>query len=334
MGNIYLGFIGTYTKKKSDGIYRILFDSEYGKFLEVSLAYNIENPTYLSLSKDNKTLFSIHGNNSEGGLCSFNINNLNLEKLHCISDSTKPPCFISNSNNYLFTSNYHEGIVNVYSLINDFDFNLIKTLNTTLKDSSKMHFSALSPNNKLLATCNLSLDKISMYKSDDFTKLYSITLTNNSGPRHIEFHSKLNIIYVLTEITAEIFTIEYDDWGFNIIDVLSLYDDSPIQFEGAAIHMHPSNKFVYVSERKKNCITCCSILKDGTLKLESQFFLSNFNPRDFNFTPDGEWLIVASLLDDKLSSYKVDTSTGKIHYTSDEIIVPEPTCVIFNKNIS
>ena len=69
--------------------------------------------------------------------------------------------------------------------------------------------------------------------------MYSITLKNNSGPRHLVFHNSLNIVYVLTELTAEIFTLEFDDWGFNIIDNFSIYKDSREDFEGAAIHIHP-----------------------------------------------------------------------------------------------
>ncbi|WP_278690596.1 hypothetical protein [Clostridium baratii] len=41
MREIFLGFIGTYTKKDSKGLYKFLFDSKIGKFLETNLAFNI-----------------------------------------------------------------------------------------------------------------------------------------------------------------------------------------------------------------------------------------------------------------------------------------------------
>lgn len=168
-----------------------------------------------------------------------------------------------------------------------------------------------------------------MYNTTDFTKLYSITLKNNSGPRHLVFHNSLNIVYVLTELTAEIFTLEFDDWGFNIIDNFSIYKESREDFEGAAIHIHPSNKYIYVSERKRNSISCYKILKDGTLSLVDTYYLDISHPRDFTFTPDGKWIIIASLLENKLTSYEIDLSSGSILSLSDEIKVPEPTCVIF-----
>ncbi|AIY82356.1 lactonase, 7-bladed beta-propeller family protein [Clostridium baratii str. Sullivan] len=334
MREIFLGFIGTYTKKDSNGLYKFLFDSKIGKFLETNLAFNIENPTYISLNSKSNVLFSIQGDNLEGGICSFKINNMNLYKVYMTSDSLKPPCYISNNDNFLFSANYHEGIVNIYEILDDLSFKLVRSLNTKLKDSSKMHFAGLSPNNNFLATCNLSLNKISMYNTTDFTKLYSITLKNNSGPRHLVFHNSLNIVYVLTELTAEIFTLEFDDWGFNIIDNFSIYKESREDFEGAAIHIHPSNKYIYVSERKRNSISCYKILKDGTLSLVDTYYLDISHPRDFTFTPDGKWIIIASLLENKLTSYEIDLSSGSILSLSDEIKVPEPTCVIFtNKAI-
>ena len=320
----FLGFIGTYTKKASNGLYRFLFDSNIGKFSEVNLAFSIKNPTYISLNSKSNVLFSIQGDNLEGGICSFKINNMNLDKIYMTSDSLKPPCYISNNDKFLFSANYHEGIVNIYEILEDLSFKPVRSLNTKLKESSKMHFAGLSPNNKFLATCNLALNKISMYNTTDFTKLYSITLKNNSGPRHLVFHNSLNIVYVLTELTAEIFTLEFDDWGFNIIDNFSIYKDSRENFEGAAIHIHPSNKY----------ISCYKILKDGTLSLVDTYYLDISHPRDFTFTPDGKWIIIASLLENKLTSYEIDLSSGSILSLSDEIKVPEPTCVIFtNKTI-
>ena len=48
-------YIGTYTKKESQGIYKIEL-SEEGTVLEVASVAKVENPTYLALSSDNKNL--------------------------------------------------------------------------------------------------------------------------------------------------------------------------------------------------------------------------------------------------------------------------------------
>ena len=51
-------YIGTYTKKESQGIYKIEL-SEEGTVLEVASVAKVENPTYLALSSNNKNLYSV-----------------------------------------------------------------------------------------------------------------------------------------------------------------------------------------------------------------------------------------------------------------------------------
>ena len=50
----YTGYIGTYTKGDSKGIYSFTLDTAAKKLGEVSVAAALDNPTYLNLSKDNR----------------------------------------------------------------------------------------------------------------------------------------------------------------------------------------------------------------------------------------------------------------------------------------
>ena len=51
--NKYL-FIGTYTQKTSEGIYVYKFNTKTGDFKPVSIAKNIKNPSFLTISSDKK----------------------------------------------------------------------------------------------------------------------------------------------------------------------------------------------------------------------------------------------------------------------------------------
>ena len=55
----YQGFIGTYTKGESEGIYSFVFDSEKEQIVDIKLAAEVNNPTYLTISKDNQYLYSV-----------------------------------------------------------------------------------------------------------------------------------------------------------------------------------------------------------------------------------------------------------------------------------
>ncbi|GBF10736.1 6-phosphogluconolactonase [Tepidibacillus sp. HK-1] len=50
----FLGYIGTYTKGDSEGIYSFTLNTEAEKIEHIKVADKIENPTYLSISKNNQ----------------------------------------------------------------------------------------------------------------------------------------------------------------------------------------------------------------------------------------------------------------------------------------
>ena len=52
-------------------------------------------------------------------------------------------------------------------------------------------------------------------------------------------------------------------------------------------------------------------------------------PRDFNITPEGDYLIVANQNSDSLISYRLDEKTGLAEFTGYSAVVEEPVCVTF-----
>ncbi|HEY2420619.1 MAG TPA: beta-propeller fold lactonase family protein, partial [Neobacillus sp.] len=55
----YIGYIGTYTKGESKGIYSFSLDTEAQTINQVKIAAQLENPTYLTIDKDNRYLYSV-----------------------------------------------------------------------------------------------------------------------------------------------------------------------------------------------------------------------------------------------------------------------------------
>ena len=113
-------YIGTYTKKESQGIYKIEL-SEEGRVLEVASVAKVENPTYLALSSDNKNLYSVSKTEGKGSVTSFRVlEDGRLEELTSVQKEGNPPCYVevSHDDKYLLSANYHTGTVDSYS-IND-----------------------------------------------------------------------------------------------------------------------------------------------------------------------------------------------------------------------
>jgi len=57
--NMFIGFIGTYTKGESKGIYSFTLDTKKAKIEDIKLAAQLENPTYVNISKDNRFLYAV-----------------------------------------------------------------------------------------------------------------------------------------------------------------------------------------------------------------------------------------------------------------------------------
>jgi len=73
VANPFIGYIGTYTKGESKGIYKFTLDTEKKELSEAKVAAELDNPTYVAISKDNQNLYSVVKDGNSGGLAVFSI---------------------------------------------------------------------------------------------------------------------------------------------------------------------------------------------------------------------------------------------------------------------
>jgi 6-phosphogluconolactonase len=96
----------------------------------------------------------------------------------------------------------------------------------------------------------------------------------------------------------------------------------------AEIVLHPSGKFLYVSNRGHNSIATFSW--DGA-KLSPVGWTGDGikTPRNFNVTPDGKWMLVASQDGDSVKVFEIDPNSGLPKQTATVVEVGKPVCVKF-----
>ncbi|GAA3328230.1 hypothetical protein GCM10020331_071350 [Ectobacillus funiculus] len=70
----FVGYIGTYTKEGSKGIYKFTLDTEARTMSQVELAATLDNPTYVTISQDNQYLYSVVKDGDLGGAAVYSIN--------------------------------------------------------------------------------------------------------------------------------------------------------------------------------------------------------------------------------------------------------------------
>ena len=115
-------FVGTYSKRNSDGIYLIDFDESNGKFELINSfgEQSPSNPSFLATDIHNKYLYSVgeSGSPNPGVVVSYSINNNNLEKINEEFTNGDNPCHlaVNSKNDYLVAVNYSSGDFSTYSL--------------------------------------------------------------------------------------------------------------------------------------------------------------------------------------------------------------------------
>lgn len=347
--NLTVGFIGTYTKNKSKGIYRMIFDSDSGNIEKVNLAYEIENPTYLSIDTDRHILYSTCKFGDQAGVSSFKYWQEENE-LHLINNylsEEKTPCHVSISKNkqILISSNYHENKMAVYKTLDGLILNspMVGThsgcsINASRQEKPHIHCSMFTHDENYIMSVDLGIDKM-MLSTIDADKLIhkddiSYSFPAGTGPRHVTYtKSNPYYYYVLSELTSEIFVFKYnaksDTPLKNIQTLSSLPSNYTGEKSGAAIRIHMNNKFLYTSDRGNNSISLFLIDQNtGNLKYMNTISCKGKSPRDFQLDPSGKFLLCANENSDDISIFSIDEINGTLKFIKSEI-VPTPTCIEF-----
>lgn len=69
----YRGYIGTYTKADSEGIYTFELDTEKKALSTPKPAAKLGSPTYLNIAKDNEMLYAVVKDGDNGGVAAYRV---------------------------------------------------------------------------------------------------------------------------------------------------------------------------------------------------------------------------------------------------------------------
>ena len=138
-------YLGTYTKRGSKGVYSVTLNKETEQLESLTLETTIDNPTYLSYSKNNQLLFAV-GKGDE--LCGISANNANvspLERLASYDDQQAVPSYIryNEKKGDVLTANYHGGFVELYYY--DKETKSFTSIDKKIHTGSSVHANQTSP---------------------------------------------------------------------------------------------------------------------------------------------------------------------------------------------
>lgn len=339
--------IGTYTSGGSDGIYVYKFNTETGDNSFVS-SVKTSNPSFLVVSPGNKYVYAVN-EDAPGHVTSFvfnRSNNMLLQKNQQPSQGMHP-CYITidKTGKWVVVGNYSSGTVAVYPVNKDGSLGKPtdsvqhegSSVNSERQEAAHVHATVLNKNNKTLYVPDLGLDKVMMYNLDtkkgklkEFEPPFVMTEAG-TGPRHIDLHPNGKYAYLMEELTGAVSAYKIEKNGD--LSLIQNISGLPRDFNGtigsADIHVSPDGKFLYCSNRgESNTIGIFSIDQStGELKwIDHQSTLGK-TPRNFNFDPSGNFLLVANQNSDEIIIFKRDKQTGLLTDTGKRINVSKPVCL-------
>ena len=345
--------VGTYTTGKGEGIYVYTFDAKNAGADFVSVA-KTKNPSYLAISPDKRKVYAVNetqdttGSIIGGAVTAFSFDTATgtLTELDKQLSGGKDPCYVSvtKTGKYVFAGNYSSGTLAVFPVRSDGSLDSASQViahsgtgpNKQRQEGPHVHSTVLSPDNNYLFVPNLGIDKVMIYRVNKTTGKLTPAPTpfakteGGSGPRHFDFAPNNKFAYLVEEMAGNVVAYHYDNGKLTQVQSISLLPKDFTGDVGAAdVHVSKDGKFLYCSDRgTANNITIFKInAATGKLTLIGFQPVLGKTPRNFNFDPTGNFLLVANQQSDEVVIFKINKQTGLLTDTGKRISLPNPVCI-------
>jgi 6-phosphogluconolactonase len=353
----YFAFIGTYTSKTDGkGIYSFHFDSSSGRLSSLALAATTQDPSFLTVTSNDKYLYAVNelsefSGKKSGAVTSYSLDSKSgkLTQLNQVPSGGADPCYVSfdKSGKYLLVANYTGGSVAAFPVAPDGRIGAVSAFvqhtgagpNKERQEGPHTHYIATSADDRFVFVVDLGLDEVLVYRFDPAKGSLTpnnppfVKLTPGAGPRHLAFHPNGKFAYVLSEVNSTVTAFAYDsrNGSFATLQTLStIPKDFTAHNDTAEIVVHPSGKFLYVSNRGHDSVTEFTIDPTrGTLTLAGDFPTQGKTPRNFALDPTGKFLLAGNQESNNIVVFRIDQSTGTLTATGQVAPVPAPVDIVF-----
>jgi len=353
-----LVFFGTYTGKKSKGIYSSRLNLTTGRLSEAQLAAETPSPSFVAIHPSGHFLYAVNEVNQfkdkpAGSVIAYAIDPAS-GKLSLLNQQTTGgpgPChvIVDRAGKNVLVANYGGGSVEVLPVGADgklaepttFIQHQGSSVNASRQEAPHAHGIYVDAANKFAFVPDLGLDKVMIYKFDPAAgKLTagepaSASIAPGSGPRHFALTPNGKFAYVINEMRCTVTAFSYDAARGELKEVetvssLPLGQWVSPGYSTAELFAHPSGKFLYGSNRGHNTIVVFAIDgQTGQLTLVQHASTQGKVPRSFGIDPEGHWLLAANQDSDTVAVFQIDQATGSLRPTGQVLAVGAPVSVAF-----
>lgn len=351
-------YVGTYTRPapylastNGRGLYVYDFDPVVGDLALVQEVTGIESPSYLALAPDGRSLHAVWEvlDWPEGLVSSYAVEpgTGRLRYLGVQGTRGTLSCYVTmdSRSRAAVVANYLSGSVALFPVRADGSLDQAASVDQHVgsgpdplrQEGPHAHCIVIGPDDRFAFSADLGSDSVIGYRLDleamTLTPHSTLALPPGSGPRHLVFAPGGRHAWVINELASTIATLEHDQSAGTLRHV----DSTPVlppDFSGeshcADIHVHPSGRFVYGSNRGHDSITMFAVDEaTGRLTLLGHRSTEGRTPRNFTLSPDGRFLLVGNQDSDTIVVMPVDPDTGLLGATVTTCPVPTPAVLRF-----
>ncbi len=343
-------YLGTYTDPTlSHGIYTGTLDSRTGQLSPLVLVATVTSPSFLALSPKQPVLYALTANGhgtvaafsqaSDGGLTPLNEVPSGSVDCHVSLDAT---------GHTVFLASYGAGTVSAFALKPDGSVGRRTAFiqetgtgpNHVRQTQPHVHSLYHDPENRHVYACDLGTDHIYIFDYNPSTGGLTpanppfATVPPGSGPRHLAWSLDGRFAYVNGEMGLNVTVFGRDPASGALTAIQTVPTLPPgADTKGvttAEIVVHPSGRWLYVSNRGCGTIAVFALGGDGKLTWVQNAPAQVKVPRGFAVDPAGHWLLVGGQMDNIIAVLQIDPDTGKLAATDQTATVGAPVCVIFD----
>jgi 6-phosphogluconolactonase len=346
--------IGSYNKITDPAIHLYRWDVAESRFIAAAQIAGIENPSYLHIDQDQGLIYAVteKTKDSAAELHIYHADDAgkNARLVSCTPFQGMGSCYISCNSTHAFVTNYGDGTLTVIKLPKDnqpgvvvqhFEFSG-RGPNHERQDQPHLHAALLSGNQRYLYCSDLGSDRLYhfSYQSGAGDPLQPgeppyIELPPGSGPRHMALSPDASRLYLITELSGEIFVFDPAGFSSGWLQRISLLQEGYSgKAEAADLQINASGSRLYASNRgDANEILVYSIDPlNGHLEFIQRTGAAGLSPRSLLICEEQSLLLAANEQSDNISVFRIN-GDGTLEFTRAHLQIPCPTCLkIFSRN--
>ena len=347
--------VGTQTSGTSKGIYSYSFDPGTGELGTAGLAAEADNPTFLALAPNGRTVLvanelDTYQGKSGGAVSTYSLDRANarLTKVNEVASMGGGPCHVAfdHTGRSAFAANYGGGSAVSYSVGEDGRLSDAVSFfqytgsgpDPARQKGPHAHRVTVSPDNRFVLVNDLGLDAIHIYRLDAGTA--KLTLNDppawrsapGAGPRALQFHPNGKFAYCVTEMASSVVVLRWDARP-GVLETVQEVVMRPPDFQGTTagddIVIDRDARFAYATDRFDDIVVTFAISPEsGRLTLLNRTSCGGKVPRHLALDPSGRWLLVANQASDNIAVLGRDVRTGQLT-AGKSFPLSKPQCLVF-----